>query len=434
MEINQFDSSDIEDQICIDLLSDPKRIEHCIGEIKSYYFANGTYKAIFEAITECYREHKTADPTLVKQVLVNKKLFKALFGSHIKYSEWFSNSAKWESKHNYKKHINELKFAYKVRRLQYFGVNILNWYQQDRKDAKEQYTRFMDEMKAVTGSIDDIRDISMTDAFDMAIEESRKEPNFFKTPYARLNAEIGGGISNFTIYAARTGVGKTTFATAVMAKGMQEGKMILFFNTEMTEATLSLRAYSPVHEKPLYENRFDTEMLEDVKKAEWMADTRSRIISKYRLSVSDIKAKIEEISQEYKIDLVIVDYLQKIFPDSNRYMSAYERVSSVSNDLKDIQKHYDIPFLVLAQLRRLDNKEPSIEDLKGSGDIEQDADNILLAKKIDFTYQDYPVIQVEPHKLRHKGCDIKTPLQLKHIGNEYRYEEVPESEVFSIES
>ncbi|MEG0132006.1 MAG: DnaB-like helicase C-terminal domain-containing protein, partial [Acinetobacter sp.] len=83
-----------------------------------------------------------------------------------------------------------------------------------------------------------------------------------------------------------------------------------------------------------------------------------------------------------KLGCIIVDYLQLVRDPSKK--DRYQEVSSISRDLKAMAKEFDCPVIALAQLNRESEKgkRPKASDLKESGQIEQDADQILLAHPI----------------------------------------------------
>jgi len=89
----------------------------------------------------------------------------------------------------------------------------------------------------------------------------------------------------------------------------------------------------------------------------------------------------------FSLDLVVVDYLQLLHPDS-KSRSAYEAVSEVSRGLKALAKDNSVAVFALAQLSRSvesrDDKSPQLSDLRDSGQIEQDADAVLF-----FLRQEY---------------------------------------------
>jgi replicative DNA helicase len=77
--------------------------------------------------------------------------------------------------------------------------------------------------------------------------------------------------------------------------------------------------------------------------------------------------------------LLIVDYLQ-LLSSVGRYENRVQEVSAISRGLKKIAQSFDIPVLALSQLRRVEagNPEPQLHDLKESGQLEQDADQVLF--------------------------------------------------------
>nr|WP_272949109.1 DnaB-like helicase C-terminal domain-containing protein [Acinetobacter baumannii] len=87
-------------------------------------------------------------------------------------------------------------------------------------------------------------------------------------------------------------------------------------------------------------------------------------------------------SKEHKLGCIVIDYLQLVRDLSKK--DRYQEVSSISRDLKALAKEFDCPVIALAQLNRESEKgkRPKASDLKESGQIEQDADQIILANPI----------------------------------------------------
>ena len=84
------------------------------------------------------------------------------------------------------------------------------------------------------------------------------------------------------------------------------------------------------------------------------------------------------------VKAVFVDYLQLIAA-ANPKAPKYEQISQISIDLKNMAKEFAVPVVALAQLnRRVDNKpddKPNASDLRDSGQIEQDADVIVMLSR-----------------------------------------------------
>ena len=86
-----------------------------------------------------------------------------------------------------------------------------------------------------------------------------------------------------------------------------------------------------------------------------------------------------------KVDIAIIDYLQLIKPESRYKGNRYAEVGEVSRSLKKLSQKLDISIVALCQLNRTvdEFKEPSMNELRESGDFEQDASQIILLWNLD---------------------------------------------------
>jgi len=93
----------------------------------------------------------------------------------------------------------------------------------------------------------------------------------------------------------------------------------------------------------------------------------------------------------HPLDLVVVDYLQKLtatYESGKRYADRVQEVSEVARGLKQIAREFDVPVLALAQLSRAvesrADKLPQFSDLRDSGELEQEADLVLLLYRDEY--------------------------------------------------
>lgn len=97
-------------------------------------------------------------------------------------------------------------------------------------------------------------------------------------------------------------------------------------------------------------------------------------------------ADIMSVSRAYGFQVIFVDYVQQVKPEKGRIRS--EEMAGVSNDLHIFAQQSGTLVVELAQLSRQEQgvtrdgkqkwREPTMHDLKESGQFEQDADLILL--------------------------------------------------------
>lgn len=90
-------------------------------------------------------------------------------------------------------------------------------------------------------------------------------------------------------------------------------------------------------------------------------------------------------AQGRRLEVIVLDYLQKLdaLDEYGRVISdSRHRVNKVSKGLMAISKELDCHVIALTQLGRdvdtRPDRKPRVSDLKESGDLEQDADNVLL--------------------------------------------------------
>jgi len=101
-------------------------------------------------------------------------------------------------------------------------------------------------------------------------------------------------------------------------------------------------------------------------------------------TVAQLRAYALAVMQKQPVKVIVVDYLQLVTA-ANPRAPKYEQISQISIDLKNLAKELGIPIVALAQLnRRVDNKpddKPNASDLRDSGQIEQDADVIVMLSR-----------------------------------------------------
>lgn len=188
-----------------------------------------------------------------------------------------------------------------------------------------------------------------------------------------------------TIIGARPGVGKTTLALQIAQKVASKDKNVLFISLEMSEIQLIQKIIANKGNINSYKMRKGT--LEDkdfetiTKVATNLSQMKFNINTKIR-NIQQIELKCRKLKNQGKLDLVIIDYIQ-LLKSNEKFNIREQEVADISRRLKLLSLELDIPIIALCQLNRnASTGEPSLADLRESGSLEQDADNIW------FLYQD----------------------------------------------
>ena len=209
--------------------------------------------------------------------------------------------------------------------------------------------------------------------------------NVVSSGFKDLDFFIGGfRPGQFGIIAARPGAGKTSLALAIAMNASAAGYKVPFFSLEMTPSELADRALSM--STGIDANRFRNGFLS---RQEWEALSSAAnqmhqyplfIDSKAGLTVQSFRSTLRRIKSEQGLSMAILDYLQLVKGEKGK--SRYEIVSDISREMKEIAMEMEIPIIALSQLsRKLEDREdhkPKMSDLRESGNLEQDADLIML--------------------------------------------------------
>lgn len=247
-----------------------------------------------------------------------------------------------------------------------------------------------------------------------------------KTPLSELPIGLPTGIygidrmttglrpGELWIVASYTGEGKSIFAVQVIVENVRRMSPVLMFTPEMNKRQVLSRMI-PQLTKGTVKGRHlrDPRHMTAGQLAEF--DRTQNVIDEWPLWVNDsssldiamLYAHGMAMVKHHKIRLIVVDYLQLV---KGRGDSRYDKVSDVSNTLRELAKNSQVPVLAVSQISRPENREkrmPRIFDLKESGSIEQDAHVILLPyrpQEKDGRYTGEDVIIIGKHREGPTGC------------------------------
>lgn len=226
------------------------------------------------------------------------------------------------------------------------------------------------------------------DKLDEALDAKDGGGLGIKTGITDLDKALGGmHPSDMVVVGARPGVGKTSFGVSVMMNIAKQGKRVAIVSSEMAVDQLMLRVTAL--EANIAGNKLRDADLED---EDWtritamtnrLVNMNFRVYDKPSITIADVMLQSKAWMLDGGIDFIVIDYLTRVKPVKSCGNQVLD-VGDVVTGMKNVARTLNIPVMVLAQLNRdAANRRPVMSDLRDSGVIEQEADQILML------YRDY---------------------------------------------
>jgi len=196
---------------------------------------------------------------------------------------------------------------------------------------------------------------------------------------------LGLHAGQLTVVAARPSMGKTALALGIALEASVQGNTpTLFFSFEMTADELTARAIS-------FESAIDLQAIRGGRKLTQEEHQRMAagaghlntapllIDDSQEAHVHSLAARARRLHKTENVGLIVIDYLQLLEGDGD---NRREQIDHVTRTCKRLARALGIPVVLLSQLSRgpesRADKRPMLSDLRESGGIEQDADNVVM--------------------------------------------------------
>nr|WP_136252856.1 replicative DNA helicase [Ningiella ruwaisensis] len=204
--------------------------------------------------------------------------------------------------------------------------------------------------------------------------------------------------STLIVLAARPGMGKTSLALNMLENEAMNGGFPLLFSVEMPRVQIMQKIIAS-NANVLLQNLLKPKLLED---RDWTAitdamarlkKTNLEIIDNGSITTDLIRYETRQYVKKHgKVSLVVVDYIQLI--SGKNPENRTQEISQISRDLKALAKEFECPVLALSQLSRKceerRDKRPLNSDLRESGQIEQDAEEIIFIYRDEMYEEESP--------------------------------------------
>ena len=274
-------------------------------------------------------------------------------------------------------------------------------------------TDFGDDVSGVITQMGEVQNDENTDSvtsFGEALKELKQMTDELlsdKHQYLITGFELFDGKyllrpGTLTVLAAFTSVGKSALAMNITLSVARQGIAAAYYSLEMGKAELVSRGISKEMNMPA-SAIMNKKMSDGMQKHFLKVIDKNKDLPVYfddRSTISWEKTirSIRQLSKTKNIKLAVIDYLQIYSQTSD---DAEQSIAYMIRSAKNIAKETGIAVMVLSQLNR-SALHPSIKMLRGSGQIEESADNIVLIDRPEA----YPDNKVTKYEGEHSDVSV----------------------------
>ena len=247
---------------------------------------------------------------------------------------------------------------------------------------------------------------------------------------------LGWQKGDMIIVGARPSVGKTAFALNLAYNVCKRGVPVLFFSLEMNDIRIGMRLLSKVTKmtqidigeldvtsqstnKKVYidsHNDAGKELaatklqrgLDELKELKFYLDCNTNA------GIMDIVSRCKKLkTQVPDLGLILIDYITLIRSNNSGKENRNQEVAAISKQIKALANDLQVPIIALTQLNRESEKsanhKPQMSDIRESGNIEQDADIVIMLYRADY-YSDSSSQKSEDEQK--SGLEVNNPISL----------------------
>ena len=229
--------------------------------------------------------------------------------------------------------------------------------------------------------------------YDVLDDPMKLRSERMETGLVALDSALGGGLrkKTETILMARPSMGKSAALEQIGDNVACSGRLVAVFSKEMSEEEWNLRTiFRRAHvDSRVYEAGRCSD--EEVKR---VSDELNRLSTRQTLFVDEstpqtteqVWALCDRLQEQHgEISLIIADHM-RLFSDSAD--NETHRMGKISWAFKEIAKNMNACVLIACQLSRQVERQaekiPDLKDLRDSGEIEENADNVIALYRDNY--------------------------------------------------
>ena len=371
-------SNDAEDSLIGACLRNPKALD-ALSSLSVQDFTQPRAQEAFKAIRSLINQNRRVD--LVTVVEAVEGTSKRVSDMPVYLSNCAQKTPVWANAGEYGAIVKELAIRRRI-------VDVSAQISRGALDRSQDCAKTLDDARLALADIvvsrhatQGISDV-LASAYEYAVGVASGEIKPIPTGMPGIDGTIGGLYrGEYTIVAARPSVGKSAFAASIALAAARNGARVAICSREMTDVQYGQRLLSSA----AYVDgmRMRTGKLHD---GEWplLGDAMAELSTlpiEFMFSVrtvEDLRQECMRLKEQSGLDVLAVDYLQ-LMDSAGSFEKEYLRIGKISHALQALAHDLNIVVLALAQVgRSAQNAMPTLAELRGSGDMEQDADGVIF--------------------------------------------------------
>ena len=423
-ELEQFvplHSQEIEESIIGIMIQSPNLTAEAFDTLVSDYFYTDSCKRYFKGLKWLYDSLNTID--VIALVTALKKQGTIQQDDVFNLSQIVNKTTPLQS--TFDTHAKMMVEYYMKRKVGDLGIDFLSKAKDETTDAFDVLNGASVDLMKVQEQISKGDEITISQLVYQVFDQIEQAKNTGKigldTKFTALNKKIMGWVApDLIILAARPGMGKTALMlTAAKKLALDQNIPVAIFSIEMSSGQLVTRLLSIdtqiSHEKIRLGDLNDQE--QDLLNGSGIRISNAPLhIIDNAMTISEIRTKSVILKRKYGIKMIFIDYLQIMSGMNEKNKNREAIVSEISRGCKRLAKELEVPVMALSQLSRSvesrESKMPMLSDLRESGAIEQDADEVIFLMRPE--YYEMEGVEIEGEVLAASGLVIANVAKNRH--------------------
>ena len=208
-------------------------------------------------------------------------------------------------------------------------------------------------------------------------------PRGIPTGFQYLDEKGGLQPTDLWIIAAEFSQGKTSLALDFCVNAASYGYPCAFYSTEMMSTQLTARllaAKTGISSRTILQNPLNADLMKKYDEAIYeVGGLPIYFDDTSTLSVEKIASSVRSLVRKKGVKVAFVDYLQVLQTNEKMNRTEEQFFGVVARKFKNLAKELQITVVLLSQIARAkDTTEPTLSRIRGSGQITEAADVVLL--------------------------------------------------------